>query len=179
MDHDEWQPPVRSAMPVGPESFPRHGVNSLATLGSRGAARLIDSLVLGLPYLVAASAVLLVVSGGDPDPDEMSLSSAQSQVLLWAPAIVLAFVYESVCITLWGQTLGKLLTGVRVARVVNGRCPLWWEAALRIAVPGVVAVVPHPLAQVVAVCLFLTAGFDPLRRNVPDRAAGTVVVRAR
>jgi uncharacterized RDD family membrane protein YckC len=62
---------------------------------------------------------------------------------------------------------------------VNGRCPLWWESALRIGLPAVVAAVPLPLALAVAVGLFTTAGFDPMRRNITDRAAGTVVVRAR
>ena len=68
---------------------------------------------------------------------------------------------------------------MRVVRLVNGRCPLWWEAAIRIALPGAVAVIPDPLAKAVALALYGVAVADPMRRNVPDRAAGTVVVRSR
>src|SRR5690606_31735966 len=92
---------------------------------------------------------------------------------------VVQFVYETVCVTLWGQTLGKLVCGVRVARLVNGRCPLWWEAGLRVALPGVVGAIPHPAALAASIAIYAVAVVDPLRRTLADRAAGTVVVRAR
>lgn len=176
---DEWHPPSDNPMPVGPQSFPRTGVNSLASLGARGVARTLDALVLGIPYSVVAGLVLLAVNGTDPGAAESMEQTAQAYVALVVPLLVLAVVYETVAITLWGQTLGKLVVGIRVARQVNGRCPLWWESALRIGLPAVVAAVPLPLALAVAIGLFTTAGFDPMRRNITDRAAGTVVVRSR
>lgn len=175
---DEWHPPSGASQPTGPQSFPRTGINSLAPLGARALARTLDALVLGLPYLMVAAAVVVVAGLAEPTPEQVG-NTARTYVILMAPAVVLAVVYETICITLWGQTLGKLVVGIRVARQANGRCPLWWEAALRIAVPGVVVVIPHGLASIVAVSLFSVAAFDGLRRNVPDRAAGTVVVRAR
>lgn len=176
---DEWHPPSEHPMPVGPQSFPRTGVNSLASLGARGVARTLDALVVAIPYSIVASIVLLIVNGTDSGTTETMEPTARSYVVLVVPLLVLAVLYETVAVTLWGQTLGKLAVGVRVARQANGRCPLWWEAALRIGLPAVVAAVPLPLALAVAIGLFTTAGFDPMRRNITDRAAGTVVVRAR
>jgi uncharacterized RDD family membrane protein YckC len=177
MEIEEWHPPTDARMPVGPQSFPRTGVNSLATLGSRGLARAIDALLLGVPYSLIVSLVFLIIEGGDPaEPMEQT---AQTYIAVLAPLLVIAVIYETVAITLWGQTLGKLAVGIRVARQVNGRCPLWWESALRIGLPAVVAAIPLPFAVAVAMGLYTTAGFDPMRRNITDRAAGTVVVRAR
>ena len=172
--------PARATRPCpsGRQSFPRTGVNSLASLGARGLARILDALVVAIPYSLVASIVLLVVNGTDSGTETME-PTARSYVVVMVPLLVLAVLYETVATTLWGQTLGKLAIGIRVARQVNGRCPLWWESALRIGLPTVVAAVPLPLALAVAIGLFTTAGFDPMRRNITDRAAGTVVVRAR
>ncbi len=180
MEIDEWHPPTQDPMPVGPQSFPRTGVNSLASLRDRGIARILDALIVGLPYSVIAGGVMLVLNGGDPTAtDSMEGSSASGYVALVAPLLAVAVLYETIAVALWGQTLGKLALGIRVARQLNGRCPLWWEAALRIGLPAVVAVIPLPFALALSMIIFTTAGFDPMRRNLADRAAGTVVVRAR
>lgn len=178
MDQSDSRPARQTTMPDGPDSFPARGVNSLASPGSRGMARLLDLTVLSVPLFVAYSIAALVASGGSPDP-ETTLASESAYVWMWGSAIGLAVVYETICVTLWGQTLGKLVLGLRVVRQVNGRCPLWWEAAIRIALPGAVAVIPSPLAKAAAVALYIVAVSDPIRRSVPDRAAGTVVVRSR
>ena len=178
MDGEDQRTLVGTRMPEGPDSFPARGVNSLAGIGLRSLARLVDAIVLGVPFLFGLAIVATVASGGSPDP-ESTLASDSAAAWMWGAAIALAIVYETICVTLWGQTLGKLLMGVRVVRLVNGRCPLWWEAAIRIALPGAVAVIPDPLAKAVALALYGVAVADPMRRNVPDRAAGTVVVRSR
>jgi uncharacterized RDD family membrane protein YckC len=173
---EEWHPPTDSPMPVGPQSFPKTGINSLATLGARGVARTIDTLVIGIPYFAVVGTIVAVVHGTDNEPIEVT---TQGWVAVWAPLALILIVYETVGVALWGQTLGKLAVGVRVARQANGRCPLWWEAALRIGLVAVIIVIPHEVALAVAMGLFTTAGFDPMRRNLTDRAAGTVVVKAR
>lgn len=167
--------------PVGREAFPARGVNSLAPFSARALARSIDALVLAGPYLVVAFVTWMAVAGFDVEStaEEIGLSVPEQYLLLVGPAVALALVYETLCTTLWGQTAGKAVMGIRVARLGNGRCPLWWESALRIAVPGLVIMVPHGLAMVVAAGLYLVAGFDPMGRSIPDKAAGTVVVRSR
>jgi uncharacterized RDD family membrane protein YckC len=165
-------------MPAGPDAFPRTGVNSLASYESRAFARLLDASLLGIPYFF----VVLVIAAVSTD------TTAQTEPVEWTgplwltvfgPLIALFVVYETVCVTLWGQTLGKLALGVRVARQVNGRCPLWWQSFLRVGIVGVVLLIPFVPVLFVASGLYMAAGFDPLHRNVPDRAAGTVVVRTR
>lgn len=175
---DEWHPPTEPRMPVGPHSFPRTGVNSLATLGSRGVARTLDTLLIGIPYFSIVALVLMLADSGRTSDEAVEIG-IQGWVAIWGPLAAILVVYETVAVALWGQTLGKLVVGIRVARQVNGRCPLWWEAAVRIGLVAVVLVIPHQLSLVVAMALFTTAGFDPMRRNITDRAAGTVVVRAR
>jgi uncharacterized RDD family membrane protein YckC len=179
VDVDEWHPPGESAMPVGPQSFPKTGINSLATLGARGVARTLDTLLIGIPYFGVVAVVMFIAAGGDPAQAEASDGDTRSWVAIWGPLAAILLVYETIAVALWGQTVGKAVVGIRVARQVNGRCPLWWEAALRIGLVAVVLVIPHQLALAVAMALFTTAGFDPMRRNLTDRAAGTVVVRAR
>lgn len=179
IDIDEWHPPSDTKMPVGPQSFPRTGVNSLATLGSRGVARTLDTLLIGIPYFGLVFFVMFLASGGDPAQAEASEPTTRSWVAVWGPLAAVLVVYETIAVALWGQTIGKAIVGIRVARQVNGRCPLWWEAALRIGLVAVVLVIPHQLALAVAMGLFTTAGFDPMRRNLTDRAAGTVVVKSR
>lgn len=169
---ESWTPPERTAFPTTPDSFPASGVNSLAPIWVRGAARVLDGVLLAVPILIV-TAISLAASGTEPG-DDISLP-----IGVVAGSFALSFVYETLGVTLWGQTLGKLVCGVRVARQDNGRCPVWWQAGIRVALPGVVGAIVHPLASLVTVGLFAAAIFDPLRRTVPDRAAGTVVVRAR
>lgn len=169
------------APPLDRDRFPARGVNSLAPMAPRALARLIDVLLLLVPYLAITLVAMLAVTGFDTEAtaEDLGLTQPQQYLLVIGPAVVLALIYETVCVTLWGQTAGKAIAGLRVARLGNGRCPLWWEAALRVALPALVALVPHGLALFVAVCLYLAAGFDPMGRSIPDKVAGTVVVRAR
>ena len=165
-------------MPVGPDSFPRRGVNSLASLEGRAVARLLDALLLGIPYFVVAAVVAAVLAGSEPATEPVEMTG-RLWLAVFGPLVGLFVVYETVCVWLWGQTVGKLALGVRVARQVNGRCPLWWEAFLRVGIVGLVLLIPFMPVVFVASGLYMVAGFDEMRRNVPDRAAGTVVVRAR
>lgn len=179
VDADDQEGPDSggATMPL-PGAFPRAGVNSLAPTATRGLARLFDALVLAVPYLLVLSVIVAAITGGDPS-ELTDLGETRIWILYVGPAVTLTIVYETICTTLWGQTVGKLVFGIRVARLGNGRCPLWWESALRITLPGAVAIIPHVAALAAAISLYVVAGFDPIRRSVPDRAAGTVVVRAR
>ncbi|HYI61183.1 MAG TPA: RDD family protein [Acidimicrobiales bacterium] len=176
---DTPAPSAAERFPNGPQSFPAAGANSLATISRRWLARGVDAVLIGVPVLLATSVVLVLQAAGDPSAEPADAAGPTAQAVTWGALVAVAVLYETVTVTLWGQTLGKLLLGIRVARQVNGRCPLWWEAAVRIALPGVVATVPHPLAKAAAMALYAAAMFDPLRRGVADRAAGTVVVRTR
>jgi uncharacterized RDD family membrane protein YckC len=173
---DEWHPPTQAQHPEGPDAFPAAGVNSLAAIWTRAIARSIDTVIVMIPALVVLSVV--AVASGPGGSDEVEASPAL-QASVTGTIFLVSFLYETIGVTVWGQTLGKLLCGIRVARLLNGRCPLWWEAGLRVALPGVVAAVPHPAALAASLAIYAVALFDPMRRTLADRAAGTVVVRAR
>ena len=76
-----------------------------------------------------------------------------------------------------GQTLGKMLLGVRVARLVNGTGPDVSQVTLRALLPA--SVLALPVISIAYPFVYLTAGFSPMRRGVHDHAGGTVVVRTR
>jgi uncharacterized RDD family membrane protein YckC len=173
---DEWHPPTQAQHPDGPDAFPAAGVNSLAAIWTRAVARSIDTAVVMIPALLVFM-VVAVVTGRTGSDD--AAESTMLQAWVTGSVFVVSFLYETIGVTLWGQTLGKLICGIRVARLVNGRCPLWWEAGLRVALPGVVSAIPHPAALAASVAIYAVAVFDPIRRTLADRAAGTVVVRAR
>ncbi len=90
---------------------------------------------------------------------------------------LLSIVYETIAVAATGSTLGKLICGLRVEDAF-GKRPALHRAALRIALPDGLSLVP-----VIGVADrrvgYLTAIGDPQGRHVYDRAAGTVVVRAR
>jgi len=157
-----------------PEDFPSSGPNSLASIGQRGIARVIDELLLLVPFTLASLPFLTLEEG-----------QLTGEVPVWLLAIQVAVgvLYEVVLLALWGRTLGKHLLGLRVARFTDGERPAWSQALLRVllvsaAVVAVDAVLPG-LGALAAVGIYLTALRDPLRRGWHDHAGGTVVVRYR
>jgi uncharacterized RDD family membrane protein YckC len=159
--------PDEAPRPRDPGDFPPSGPNSLASISQRGLARTLDTVVIGIP------AVLVIL------PFVTIKNNEVTSVPGWGilPFIVLMVVYEVALDTWVGQTLGKMLLGVRVARLVNGTHPDISQASLRALVPASVLAIP-----VIAVCyplVYLSSMFSPMRRGIHDHAAGTVVVRTR
>ncbi|MCU0269925.1 MAG: RDD family protein [Acidimicrobiales bacterium] len=158
----------------GPEDFPASGPNSLASIGQRGIARVLDELLLFVPFTIASLSFLTLEDG-----------QLEGEVPVWFLAVQVAVgvLYEVVLLALWGRTLGKHVLGVRVARFTDGERPRWTQALLRVllvtaAVVAVDAVLPG-LGALAAVGIYLTALRDPMRRGWHDHAGGTVVVRFR
>jgi uncharacterized RDD family membrane protein YckC len=153
--------------PRGPDDFPSAGPNSLASIGQRAAARTIDTALIAVP------AVLVLLPFVTVEGNKVTALPA------WAilPFVVMMVLYEVALETWIGQTLGKLLLGVRVARLVNGKGPDVSQVTLRALVPASVLVLPF--VSVLYPFVYLTAGFSPMRRGVHDHAGGTVVVRTR
>jgi uncharacterized RDD family membrane protein YckC len=156
--------------PQAPTDFPPQGPNSLASVLERGAARMIDLLIESIPVLVI---FIVWVLRSDPRVDTFPLWS------LWV-FIAVVIVYETGLVGWRGQTLGKLLLGVRVARLLDGSKPDVSWAALRVLVPCTVLAIPVAGIGVgLYVGVYLWAAMVPMRRGIHDTAAGTVVVRAR
>ncbi|MEU6039705.1 RDD family protein [Actinomadura sp. NPDC047616] len=169
-------PPAPGADPLPPaegESAPE-----LAEPGQRLVARIVDTLVVGLP-------VVMVIREGFPD---LGIEKV-------APPLVagLLLVYEWIQLALWGRTVGKRVAGIEVVRedpgcpAVDRRRPDVLRSLLRAATYCLpIAVRPVPVFGAVA-GLFWVANAGAIyesrlersarRRALHDRFAGTVVVR--
>lgn len=155
----------------GPDDFPASGRNALGSIGQRGVARIIDTI------LVAVPAAVLMVPFLRIDDDELSLEAVPWWIVL--VQLVLAVVYETVALRLWGRTLGKWLLGLRVARFGDGGNPTTAQAAQRIMLPQAVGAIPIGAAGALVVLVYLTSALDVLRRGIHDKYAGTIVIRTR
>lgn len=166
MEHSAGGPTLPSEV----DHFPATGPNSLARFVHRGLARAIDSAIIGVPVLLVGAATLVAAdkAAGAPLPRWVSI--------VW---FVLAILYEATLVTWRGQTVGKMVMGIKVSRLDNGGRPHWSQAAIRIALPAVSAALPLQWAIVVYVSAYTTASWNPLRRGIHDQAAGTIVVATR
>ncbi|MEV4258875.1 RDD family protein, partial [Spirillospora sp. NPDC049652] len=138
----------------------------LAEPGQRLLARIVDTLVVGLPVVLVLRAAL---------PHETADR--------WSPTVVasLLLVYDAVQIALWGRTLGKRFAGVRVVTEEGAR-PDAVRAGLRAAVYAVpIALRPVPVLGLIGGVFWVVnvamAFRGAERRAVHDRLAGTGVVK--
>lgn len=140
----------------------------LASVGQRFAARLIDTLGLGVVFLAA-----LVLAGVDFGETGEGLSGA------WTfGGILLGLLYEVPSTALVGQTLGKAAMRIRIVRAEDGGIPGFSRAGLRYLVPFLLGMLPIPLVALLATSIAtLWFIWDPRRQSVPDKAARTLVVR--
>ena len=155
--------------------------------GQRLLARLIDTLIVGLPVaLVARAALPADVHGPQPAETATALGVA-----------VLFMLYDTLQVTLWGRTAGKRLAGIVVVPADRpaptgpikptepigriGRIGLP-RAALRAAVFALpIAARPVPVLDVVAGVFWVVNALlvlEPSRRQaLHDRLVATTVVR--
>lgn len=165
------------------EDFPETGPNALGSLSARAYARIVDTIIVDLPFLL----VLFVLTAATLDPDGQPTAATEelTRVLpLWfvVGTVALAIAYEVIATATTGQTIGKWVFGLRVAGYTNGKKPTWEQAALRCLLPTVAAVVALAVLQVStvgAMVVLASAFFHPLRRGWHDQAGGTIVVRTR
>jgi uncharacterized RDD family membrane protein YckC len=142
---------------------------ALAEPSQRLVARLVDTLIVGVPLATAATELF-------------SRQTAQTVVAPIAFAAVF-LVYEAVQVALWGRTLGKRLTGIRVVSVDGGPVRVS-QALVRSAIYALPpAARPVPVLNVLA-GVFWLAEIGLLfegdhRQALHDRAAGTLVVDLR
>lgn len=142
---------------------------ALAEPSQRLVARLVDTLIVGVPLATAATELF-------------SRETAQAVVAPVAFAAVF-LVYEVVQLAVWGATIGKRLTGVRVVSADGHRLrPVQVLARSAIyALPP--AARPVPVLNVLA-GIFWLAGIGLMfegvhRQALHDRAAGTLVIDTR
>jgi uncharacterized RDD family membrane protein YckC len=162
----------------GPEDFPETGPNALATVSQRAWGRIIDELVMTVPMTV----VLVVVRAADTEAAESLTQEVELPITALAGLFVVRLVYEIVAVALWGQTVGKWFSGIRVARYTDGGRPHWDQSTLRCLLWGAPAAAGLMLARTTvigALPVFASCWRNELRRGWHDDAGGTIVVRTR
>jgi uncharacterized RDD family membrane protein YckC len=160
--------PDEAPRPHEAADFPASGVNSLASFVQRGTARGIDATIPLIPVVAILALIALTDTSGDALP--------RWPVFV---GIAVAIAYETTFVAWRGQTLGKMLLGVRVARLVNGTKPDPSQSALRALVPASALSLPGVFGVALYLVVLLLAVPDELRRGLHDQAGGTVVVRSR
>lgn len=153
----------------------------LANRSTRLAAAILDTLFAFLCLLPAIrlvgfarfAQILTHQQGGLPGEDSAALAGAGGAFLLGG---LVLFVVQTVLLTRRGQSLGKLLLGIRIVRYRDGAAPGFMHAALlRWILPGVLGMLPYvgSFFSIVDV-LFI---FGPQKRCLHDFIADTKVVR--
>ncbi len=141
-------------------------IQALASIGQRVGGALVDGLLTSMVIVVPLLMGLI-----DIDTLETGLPAS---VLLGL--FLFRAVYTIVPTAVWGQTLGKIAVGTRVVTEADGSLPGWRRATVRWAVPGVVGSLPY-VGLWVSLAVMASLVFDPRRRGLHDRVAGTIVVR--
>ncbi|MEU6443690.1 RDD family protein [Streptomyces sp. NPDC047046] len=154
--------------PDGPPGDPLAGMAPLAPSGKRVLARVIDMVLVGI--VVYLLTLLFRVSETDFDHADAGRSIGQSFV-----AAILYIGYDVLMSQRRGQTLGKRLMNLRVARLDNGLTPDTRTLLVRAAVLWL------PFAFCCA-CVWtaICGGWSfidrPYKQGLHDKAAKTVVV---
>ena len=142
----------------------------LAGPAARLGARVLDIVILALAAFIITPIFFdgLFGVGG----------SFESALLGWVVLMVMtSFAYEVIQIAVWGQTLGKRATGIRVINAAHGGLPGWGKAIGRWAVPSIVSLIPIVGALLWILC-YVSLTWDRVYQGWHDKAAGTLVVRA-
>ncbi len=145
---------------------PEAPAQQLASIAQRVGGALVDGLLTSMVVVIPLLLGLVEI-------DRIETSVPGPIVL---GLFLFGAIYTIVPTALWGQTLGKIAVGSRVVAVDDGSLPGWRRSALRWALPGVVGRLPY-IGLWVGLAVMASLVFDPRRRGLHDRLAGTIVVR--
>ena len=131
--------------------------------GRRVLAIIVDGLVLGVLFWVMS----LIFGASSAEGGMASASLGTLGTLLY---LILAFAYFTLLEGYRGQTLGKMLLGIKVVREDNGEVPGIGAAAIR----TVLRLIDGIFAYLVG---FIAIQISSKNQRLGDMAANTLVVR--
>lgn len=150
-------------------------VRTLASPGKRLVARLIDFCILWMGSMVIA--MLGFGSGlafGSTGTDVGLVAMFTAFLAATMTIVIISIAYEVTLTALKGQTVGKMVMGIRVARADNGDLPGWGKAAGRWALPWLLGLIPL-IGWIGTVLTYVSLTWDDRRQGWHDKAASTVV----
>jgi uncharacterized RDD family membrane protein YckC len=151
----------------------------LATPGSRLGARVIDTLI-GLLVYVVLFVIVIVTSDIDlavDDPGEVDIPTGGRLILQWLPVVIWGL-YEVPLTYLRGQTVGKMVTKIKVIAVDGDTPPVRNSALIRWGVLAIPAILIPSYGLFITLLVGLWFLLDSKRQGFQDKAARTYVVRA-
>ncbi|KRV47721.1 hypothetical protein AQ490_04880 [Wenjunlia vitaminophila] len=155
------------------------GMPPLAGRFRRLIARIIDSLVVGIPVNVLLWGVGFWTWNEDWDNGDSSDAVFGGNYGSALVTVLVYLVYEALMYTRRGQTVGKMAMGIRVAMLSDGAVPTPQAAWTRASVYSLPNLVPCCGAVFWLVNVTWLLWDRPFRQCLHDKAARTVVVSAR
>ena len=153
----------------------------LASLGARLGARVLDWAILGACFAATfyvASLSFSATSTGVAKDDIDNLVVIGFLFLLTFGTIFIA--YETSMTALKGQTLGKMMTNIKVVRADNGEHVGWGKSIGRWAIPQIPLLFAPAIFYVgfvVSLLVYVSITWDQTRQGWHDKAAGTLVIK--
>ena len=140
------------------------GTMEFAGIGQRFGAKFLDNIIL---YVIQTAVNFAFVGSIGPGTNQQA--ALTSAGLMMAVNLGIAFGYQAVFLHWKGQTPGKMALKIQVVTPDGG--PLSWGKAIG-----------RPIAEILSGCLlaigYLMAIWDPEKRALHDRLAGTRVIKA-
>ena len=163
---------------AGRIEIPGPGTRTLASVGQRALARILDAVIAG-----AAGGIIGAILGGLIFAAAASGSETGSILTLGVSFVVILLIaiiglaYETLMLTFYGATLGKMVMKIKVVSVETGENPQLLNALLRFALPGVMGLIPI-VGGLAALACWLSPLFDSSGRQQGwhDKVAKTVVI---
>ena len=150
----------------------------LAGLGSRLGARILDVILvgfgMGILFAIGIGGLVLTALSGDDAAVLGFIALLFGIALLF---LLVTLLYETTMIAVRGQTVGKMLTGVRVIRADDGGLPGWGKSIGRWLVLTLPSQIPA-VGWIAILLVYLSPTWDERRQGWHDKAVATVVVRA-
>ncbi|MCQ0015709.1 RDD family protein [Actinomadura madurae] len=144
----------------------------LASRWARLGAGLVDLIIVGIVTVLISIPFVNWDRVFDPEPGDSMYNGAQ--VGTNAVSVVLAFLYYWLMHAKWGQTLGKMLLGIRVVRDDDGLAITTGQAVGRSAFYSVLG----GICGCVGLVDVLWILWDPRKQALHCKVARTVVVKA-
>jgi uncharacterized RDD family membrane protein YckC len=141
----------------------------IATVGQRSIARLIDWALL--------LAVWLLLGGATSQRlEDDTLRFPRWAILVWMALVV---VYEAGFVAARGQTPGKMVVGIELVTLRDGRTPTIAASVARVMPVAFAMALLGSFFPIALVLVYFSAAFMANLRGILDLVAGTVVIQAR
>ena len=147
----------------------------LAGIGSRIGARALDAFI-GLAVYLTVFLVVVATNDISLDDTDIVIPDSAAVILRWAPVLVWA-AYEILLIKNRGQTVGKMVTKIKVITASGDDPPPLSAASIRWAVLALpMTLIPDLIGLLISLLIGFWFLWDANRQGLHDKAASTYVV---